>query len=139
MMDERIWKIMQKRLGYTDEELEEFKANPRNEHALSKANELSTTRFVVEIIDSHGCNSRHKKGDLIHFDGYGNLLKENAPEKLCIFLLGSLQTLIFSAQELIYAGVDPNEMRFNTVGCIDVGLQCNGWGKVAMRLKSIKV
>jgi hypothetical protein len=88
MIDGRIWNIMQKRLGYSDEEQELFRNNPRNEQVLSNGSELSRTLFIVEVIDAHGCNSRNKKGDKIYLDGYGNLLKEKNPEKLCIFMIG---------------------------------------------------
>jgi uncharacterized repeat protein (TIGR04076 family) len=139
MIDERIWNIMQKRLGYSDEEQMLFRDNPRNEQVLAKGAELSSTLFVIEVIDSHGCNSRHKKGDKIYLDGYGNLLRDKNPEKLCIFMIGQTQSLIFAAQELIYAGINPNEMRFNAVGCGDVGLKCGGWGKVTMKLSASKL
>lgn len=139
MINQRIWTIMQKKLGYTDEQLEIFKVNPRNEQIISKSEELSGTLFVVEVINAHGCNSRHKAGDKFYLDGYGNLIKDKNPDKICIFALGALSTLVFTAQELIYAGIDPNEMRFSNVGCIDVGLNCGGWGKVIMKLTAEKV
>jgi hypothetical protein len=139
MIDERIWKIMQKRLGYSDEEQEHFRNNPRNEQVLLKATELANTQFIIEVIESHGCNSRHKKGEKYYLDGYGNLLKEKIPDKLCIFMIGQIQGLVFGAQELIYAGIDPNEMRFNAVGCADVGNKCGGWGKVTMKLSTAKL
>lgn len=134
MIDERLWKIIQRRLGYSDEELETFRAEARNELVLSKAKQLFETRLTAKVVDSHGCNSKHKTGDQFFFDGYGNLLKEQNPDKICIFALSALSTLIFTAQELVYAGLDPNEMCFNHVDCIDVGLKCGGWGKVVMEL-----
>ncbi|HEX9933981.1 MAG TPA: hypothetical protein VGB38_02190 [bacterium] len=139
MIDQRMWKIIQKRLGYNDEELERFRNNPRNEHVMSKGAELISTRFIIEVVEAHGCNSRHKKGDKFFLDGYGNLTRDQNPDKICIFAIGSLSTLIFAAQELIYAGMDPNEMRFKSVGCIDVGLHCGGWGKVIMKLTANKI
>jgi hypothetical protein len=36
--------------------------------------------------------------------------------------------------ELLYAGIDPNEMRFKRFGCVDVGIKCGGWGHVVMEL-----
>jgi hypothetical protein len=35
-MNEDIWKVVQKHLNYTDEEMKMFRADPRNEDALSK-------------------------------------------------------------------------------------------------------
>ena len=43
-------------------------------------------------------------------------------------------SMIFAANELFYAGVDPNEMRFKRAGCFDVGVQCGGWGRVVLEL-----
>jgi len=134
MIDERLWKIIQKRLGYNDEEMEEFKQNPRNTQVLSKGEELAKIRFIITVVDAHGCNSRHEKGDVFYLDGHGNLLMASNPDKICIFALGSLSTLVFTAHELIYAGINPNQMRFNRVGCADVGLSCGGWGKIVLQL-----
>ncbi len=46
-----------------------------------------------------------------------------------------MASLIFTSNELFYAGVDPNEMRFKRTGCFDVGVQCGGWGHVVLELK----
>ena len=42
---------------------------------------------------------------------------------------------VFTAGELICAGVDPNEMRFKRAACFDVGLECGGWGRIAMEIR----
>ena len=138
MIDPRMWKVMQKRLGYDDSELELFRNNPRNEQVLSKLEQLQRTRFVVEVVDAHGCNSRHKKGDTFQIDGHGNLVTAAGPGRICLYALGSLTTLLHAAQELIYAGVDPNEMRFKSAGCRDIGLNCGGWGKIVMTLSAVR-
>jgi hypothetical protein len=46
-----------------------------------------------------------------------------------------MPTLIAAAQELFYAGVDPNEMRFKRTGCGDVGVNCGGWGHIVMEVR----
>jgi len=38
-------------------------------------------------------------------------------------------------EQLFYAGIDPNEMRLNRVGCFDVGVQCGGWGHIDLELR----
>jgi hypothetical protein len=38
--------------------------------------------------------------------------------------------------ELLLSGVDPNEMKFNRTNCVDVGLECGGWGRVVVELKA---
>ena len=126
---------MQKRLGYTDEEMKEFRKNPRNEDVLFKAPALMNKTIVVEVVESHGCNSQHKVGDKFYFDGAGNLITKLCPERICIYALSSASKLIFASNELFYAGVDPNEMLFNRAGCFDVGVQCGGWGHIVMEIR----
>lgn len=125
------------RLGYNDEELEIFLKNPTNLELLSKSIPLLSKTIIIEVIESHGCNTQHKVGDKFFFDGTGNLLTKLSPKKICIYALSVLDVLIHSALELIYAGVDPNEMRFKRASCFDIGLRCGGWGNIVMELKVI--
>ena len=131
------WKVMQKRLGYSQNELKKFRENPRNEDILSRAPELSKKMIMAEVIDSRGCNSQHKNGDKFYFDGSGNLLTERSPAKICIYALNAMTPQIFAATELFFAGVDPNEMRFNRAACFDVGLECGGWGQIVLEIKMV--
>jgi len=133
-VDEETWKFIQKHLGYTDEELELFRSNPKNVDIISKAPALMQKTLVAEVIESHGCNSQHHVGNKFYFDGSGNLLTKLNPKRICIYALSALAGSIYVANELFYAGVDPNEMRINHVGCFDVGVRCGGWGRIAMKL-----
>ncbi len=126
---------IQAHFGYTDEEMKIFMENPRNADVLSKAPIFAARTIVFEVVDSHGCNSRHNKGDKLFFDGAGNLLTKRCPEKICIYALAAASNLIFAAGELLMAGVDPNEMRFKRTGCFDVGVKCGGWGRVVMECR----
>ena len=78
------WKVMKKRLGYSDDEMKKFHENPKNKDILTKALELRKKMIIAESIDSHGCNSQHKNGDKFYFDGSGNLLTDMSPAKICI-------------------------------------------------------
>ena len=128
------WPFMKKRLGYSDEEMKRFRENPRNADVLSKAPELLKKTIVVEVVDSHGCNSQHGVGDRFYFDGAGNLLTKLCPKKICIYALQAITPQVFTASELLYAGVDPNEMRFRRAACFDVGLEQGGWGRIVMKI-----
>ena len=129
------WKFIKKQLGFTDEEMKKFRENPRNEDILNKAPELLKKTIVVEVIDSHGCNSQHKVGDKLYFDALGNLLTKKCPKKICIHALHAITPQIFTVNELLCAGVDPNEMRFKRAACFDVGLECGGWGRIVMEIR----
>lgn len=133
-LDERTWKTFQRHLGYNDEEMEKFREDPRNEDVLSKSPALMNKTIVLKVVESHGCNSQHKVGDTFYFDGAGNLLTKLCPQRICIYALNSMTGLIFASNELFYAGIDPNEMRFRRAGCFDVGVQCGGWGHIVMEL-----
>jgi uncharacterized repeat protein (TIGR04076 family) len=126
------WKVMKDRLGYTEDEMKVFRDNKRNEDVLSKAPELLNKMIVLEVVASHGCNSQHKVGDKLYFDGAGNLLTKRCPGKICIYALNAATSMIFASNELFYAGVDPNEMRFKRAACFDVGVQCGGWGRIVL-------
>ncbi len=134
-ISEEQWKKIQEHLGYTDEELQLFKKNPRNEEILLKGMDLLDKTIVAEVVDSHGCNSQHKVGDKFYFDGAGNLLTKSCPNKICIYALSPLASLIFASNELIYAGVNPNDTRFKRTGCFDVGVRCGGWGHIVLELR----
>jgi len=128
------WKFIKNRLGYNDEEMKIFRENPRNEDVLNIAPEVQKKTIIVEVVDSHGCNSQHKVGDKFYFDGAGNLLTKLCPKRICVYALNAITMQIFTAGELICAGVDPNEMRFKRAACFDVGLECGGWGRIAMEI-----
>lgn len=129
------WQIMQNRLGYNDEEMKKFRDNPRNEDILSKVPELINKTIIAEVVDSHGCNSQHKVGDTFHFDSAGNLLTALNPKRICVYALSAVTLQIFTATEFLYAGVDPNQMRFKRAACFDVGVECGGWGRVVLEVR----
>ncbi len=134
-INESTWQMIQERLGYTDQEIRLFRENPRNNDVLSKGPELMNKTIVMEVVESHNCNSMHQVGDRLVFDGAGNLITKLCPKRVCIYALSSAAKVIFASNELLYAGVDPNEIRFKRTGCFDVGVQCGGWGHIVMELK----
>lgn len=134
-VDESTWKFFQERLGYNDEEMALFRANPRNEEVLAKGPELMEKTIVAEVVESHGCNSQHKVGDRFVFDGAGNLLTTKSPRRICIYALQALAGPIFATNELLYAGMDPDSLRFRRTGCFDVGVRCGGWGHIVMEVR----
>jgi len=134
-VSEDTWKLVQKHLGYTNEEMLIFRADPRNEDALTKTIPMLTKTFVAEVVESHGCDSGHKVGDKLYFDGRGiSLLTKLGPSRVCIFALHSIALAMPAVAELFYAGVDPNQMRFKRFGCPDVGIKCGGWGHIVMEI-----
>lgn len=130
-----IFRVFKKRLGYNDQQFNSFKEDPRNEVVLSMAPVLLSKKIVVEVVDSYGCFSQHNKGDKFYLDGVGNLLSERNPKKVCIYALNAVVPQVFCANEMIYAGVDPNNMQFKRAACFDVGVECGGLGQVVMEVR----
>ena len=134
-VDENTWRFIQQHLGYSDEEMALFRADPRNAEVLTKGAELMQKTILAEVVESHGCNSQHKVGDRFVFDGAGNLLTSRCPQRICVYALHALATLIFATNEVCYAGADPNSLRFNRTGYFDVGVRCGGWGHIVMEVR----
>jgi uncharacterized repeat protein (TIGR04076 family) len=134
---ENLVDFFQKHLNYTDEEIKEFMKNARNQKILAKAPGLLKKTIIMEVVESHGCNSQHLVGDKFYFDGQGNLLTKLCPKRICVFAFGAMEKAIFAAHELFYADIDPNEMLFKRGDCSDVGLKCGGWGRVVMQFKMV--
>jgi uncharacterized repeat protein (TIGR04076 family) len=134
-VDDPMWKIVQRHLGYSDAEMTRFKAEPRNADVLSKSAVLRDKIIILEVLESHGFNSRHRIGDKFYFDGAGNLLTELCPKKVCGYSLNAALMMVFTANEMLYAGLDPNQIRFKRAGCFDVGLECGGWGRIVLELR----
>jgi uncharacterized repeat protein (TIGR04076 family) len=123
-------------LNFSHEEMEVFKKNPRNLEVLNKFPDLLNTIFTAEVIEAGGCACQHQVGQKIIISGDGSLLAAQCPDRVCVYLLQALGPIIYSAQEFIYAGIDPNQMKFKEVGCLDVGLKCGGIGHVGVAFSS---
>ena len=134
-MDESAWAFFQQHLGYTDEQMAKFRSDPRNERVLTKGIDLMNKTIIAEVVDSHGCNSQHKVGDRFVMDGAGNLISKLCPSRMCVHAVRAIAPAVFAANELFYAGVDPNEMLFKRTACSDVGVECGGWGRIVMEIR----
>ena len=134
-MDKNYAGFIKKHLGYTDEEMKVWLDNPRNQEVVLEAPALLQKTIVITVVEAHGCSSLHKVGQKFYFDGPGNLLTKLNPKRICIYALSQMERLIFGAQELFYAGIDPNKMRIKRGGCFDIGLKCGGWGRIIFELE----
>lgn len=130
-----VWKFFQEHLGYSEEDMKIFREDPRNEHVIKRSMALMNKTVVAEVVESHGCNSQHKVGDTFQLDAFGNLISKKCPKRMCLLALHALTPAVSVISELLAAGVDPNEMPFNRIGCPDVGLNCGGWGRIVLEVK----
>ncbi len=136
-IDRRLLKILQRRFGYDDKDIQAFAENPRNEELLAFQQKLAGKRIVLTVVESKGCNSMHKAGDKLVFDAVGNLLTELSPKKICGYSLNSALMMVYAANEMLFAGLDPNTMRFRRSSCFDAGIECGGWGRIVLELSVV--
>jgi uncharacterized repeat protein (TIGR04076 family) len=128
--------IFKAALNYNDEEMSLIKSNPKYMQIIEKLPHVISTEFVFEVTEAHGCGCQHKPGQKIIINGNNSLSCKESPEQICIYLLQAITPIIYGAQEFIYAGLDPNELKFTKVGCFDNGVKCGGFGHVSVNFKS---
>ena len=135
---ELLWANFRKQIGYTDEELEEFKKNSKRVRLVERTPELLKYRIVAEVIRSHGCTIGHKVGDKFIMSGMGTLETRKCPDHICMFALSYLSPFVAMIQDRISEGLDPNGLVYDRVSCMDVGLECGGWGQISMKVYAEK-
>jgi len=123
-------------LNYTDEEMDIVASNPKYMQMIEKAPELMNTDFIFEIEEAHGCVCQHQKGQKITINGDNSITCKESPDKVCVYLLNAITPIVYGAQEFIYAGLDPNALKFTKVGCFDNGVKCGGFGHVTVQFSS---
>ena len=123
------------RFGGTEEEQPDAHTGGKHHGHPAHGGKLRPVFVATQLNPAEPGQGQHKAGDQFYFDGSGNLITKLSPKRICISALTAMAPLISSANELFYAGVDSNELRFNRTACNDVGLQCGGWGNVAFEIK----
>lgn len=125
------WEALGRSLGYSPEELQTFRAHPNNVYVAENSWRLDKWWIVAEVVASHGCAAGHQVGDRIYFAASGTLEAAKSPSRICLHAFPGLASAVAVIQERIIAGLEPNPSLFKHVGCIDVGVQCGGWGHIA--------
>ena len=123
-------------LNYTDEEIKAIGANPKYVQMLAKAPALMSTEFIFEVVKARGCVCRHHEGEQIKINGDGSIMCKESSSKICVYLVNAITPIVYGAQEFIFAGLDPNELKFTRVGCFDNGAKCGGFGHVMVQFSA---
>ncbi len=129
------WKAFQKHLGYSDEELEVFKSDPKRSAAARKlfTPDILKKDLIVEVVESHGCSTGMKPGDRLVFRALAILDTQRSSKNWCAHAMGPVAMLATLAQDRYVAGLDINDMTYDHFSCGDVGPMRNGWGQVVMK------
>ncbi|MDD4858741.1 MAG: hypothetical protein PHR56_00840 [Dehalococcoidales bacterium] len=129
----KVWRRFQDITGYTDKELAIFKANPKFMKMMNTP-AYRTHKIIAEVVESHGCICQHKTGQRIVMSGNGALVSAECPPIMCIGLVSQLNSVVAAVFERFAAGLDPNGLLTDTIGCVDVGINCGGWGRVLAKI-----
>jgi hypothetical protein len=131
--EEKIWRRFKEVMHYSDEQLEKFKSNPRFVKMVNTP-EYRNKKIIAEVVQSHGCVCRHEVGQRIVLTGNAALISAECPALMCIGLVSQLRGVTPALFERMAAGLDPNGLLIDTVGCVDVGVDCGGWGRVLVKI-----
>jgi len=129
------WDKLQKYYGYSDQEMQALKDDPRRGPATQKlfSPEIAGKYLVVRVVASHGCTAGMKVGDKLVFRALGVLVPEKC-SPWCSQAMSEIAGFANMAQDRFVSGLDPNGMVFNHFSCMDAGAMC-GWGQVAMKVE----
>ena len=127
------WKKFQKHNKYSDDEMENFKADPRRANAAPKlfSRDILNKCLIIEVIESHGCTAEMKPGDRLYFRAL-SILDTKRSSPWCTHAMVGIPAVANMVHDRYVAGLDPNDMVYNHIPCLDVGAK-NGWGKVIMK------
>lgn len=131
----RRWRKFQRHLGYTDEEMEIYRSDPKKVKAMEEASRFASHRFVIDILEAHNCGMGYKAGDRFVVDGGGRLIVDQCPPRLCIAAIAAFKPLVDRMWQAFYDG--KSEVLHDTVRCPDVGVRSGGWGEITMRIRAM--
>ncbi len=139
MVEDKILKRFAERVGYTAEEIAQFReGDPRLRQINELARVAAKYSLVAEVVEARHCNSGYKVGDRFVLDVDGNFITKLCPGRLCVYLLAQFTIPVALINERFSEGLDPNQFHFtHRVRCPDTGVECGGYGEVTVEVKAV--
>ncbi len=134
MDKEKLWKRFQEFMGYTDEELAKIRSNPKYVKMVEDTPQFRTHKIIAEVVSAHGCAAEHRVGDKFVMNGSGQLIRDECPEKMCVWAVAPLSSVVYPVWERFVEHLDPNGILFPQLSCLDVGCENGGWGQIIMKV-----
>lgn len=124
------------RVGYAPSEIALLAAgDPRARHIERLSRAASQWSIVAEVIQARHCNAGYKPGDRFVLDVDGNFIAKLCPPRLCVYAMAQLVVPVALINERLSEGLEPNAFHFmRQVSCPDVGVGCEGYGEMKMRV-----
>ena len=127
------------KVGYTVADLAQFQAGDPRLRQMEKLGRAAARYSIqVEVIQARHCNSGYREGDKFILDVDGNFIPKFCPSRLCVYAISQLVVPVALINERLSEGLDPNQFHFmHQVRCLDVGVDCGGYGKVKFEVKVV--
>jgi uncharacterized repeat protein (TIGR04076 family) len=137
--DNKALKRFGERVGYTEADLAHFQAGDPRARQMEKLGRAAARYSIqAEVVRSRHCNSGYQAGDKFILDVDGNFITTLCPSKLCVYAISQLAVPVALINERLSEGLDPNQFHFmHQVRCLDVGVECAGYGEVRFEVKVV--
>jgi len=100
------WAEFQREMGYTDEEMTMFRANPKAVRLLERVDKMAEWDIIAEVMEAPG-SANHKPGDKIILSPLGLLRTHKGLEAICVHALPPLSVAVAVIQERLCSDLDP--------------------------------
>ena len=137
--DNKALKRFGDRVGYTEADLKQFQEDDPRLRQMERLGR-ATARYSIqaEVVKARNCNSGYQAGDKFILDVNGNFITKLCPARLCVYAISQLAVPVALINERLGEGLDPNQFHFmHQVRCLDVGVECGGYGEVMLEIKVV--
>jgi uncharacterized repeat protein (TIGR04076 family) len=126
-------------VGYTETDLQYFQpGDPRVRQMEKLGRAAARYSIAAEVIRARNCNSGYRVGDKFILDVDGNFIPKFCPSRLCVYLISQMAIPVALINERLSEGLEPNQFHFmHQVRCLDVGVECGGYGEVMLEIKVV--
>ncbi|MEW5914582.1 MAG: hypothetical protein AB1814_18650 [Thermodesulfobacteriota bacterium] len=139
MNRKEAWQKFAQRAGYSQQEMDSVSLeDPRARHVEKLAQAAGKYSILAEVQEAMGCNTGYKPGDRFLLDVDGNLISKLCPKRQCVYLVSQFMLPVALINERLSEGLDPNATHFaHQVRCQDVGVGCEGYGQVRVKVSVV--
>lgn len=132
-LDERLIGALKRDQGYDDEEIKIIEGNPKQREIVEAGPILIKKKLVGTCIEAEGC-AYHKVGDRYVFNAQGGMIKDETCDTPCLFAMGTFTPFCYMAYDRAASGLDPNDMHWDHVRCLDTGCRYGGFGTAMFKM-----
>lgn len=138
-MSEQIVQKYGKRVGYTTSEVEKFHEGGHRVRQVERLSQVAPLHSIrARVVQARHCNSGHIVGQTFTLDVDGNFISKHCPKKMCVYLISQLAIPVALINERFSEALAPNDFHFmRYLRCLDVGVECSGYGEVMLEVKVV--